>query len=64
MGLQLISCPAVTTQDAPSPLNVSRTSGGRTAGLLGSWAGDMALEAGNGIAIGFLSSGDGYSFCE
>ena len=45
MGLQFISCPAVTTQDAPSPHNVSRTSGGRTAGLLCTWDGE-------GIALG------------
>ena len=83
MGLQMVSCSAVTTQDADpfelsvscvgvvpslapaefcttsphrryqnifcewssSPLNVSRTSGGRTAGLLCTWDGE-------GIALG------------
>ena len=58
MGLQLVSCPAVTTQDAPSPLNVSRTSGGRTAGLLCTWDGEgIALGDGDGIALGMVGMG-------
>ena len=53
MVMHLISSPAVTTQDAPSPLNVSRTSGGRTAGLLCTWDGEgIALGDGEGIALG------------
>jgi len=56
--LQLVSCPAVTTQDAPSPHNVSRTSGGRTAGLLCTWDGEgIALGDGDGIAHGLVGMG-------